>query len=201
MQSIVENNAALASRKTCKCVFCGREFKASRTSQYCSKQCRIKAWTAKRSRKRALRNGKKERICPICGHTFAVDPEHQNQKFCSQVCKKRADMESRSRNRLRKDSISLGKISENLPSSLDALREKKGKEYFKVLFSLKREEQYAEMAKWTEEDHQKALSYCGLQSIIIEAEEEAEEAMDEELLRIKDEPKPVFDEEDHFGDM
>ena len=185
-----------ASLKTCKCVFCGREFQSARPRNYCSAACGKRAWTAKRSRRRALRHGNKKRVCPMCGKAFQVSAEHMNQKFCSYACKKLADKESRSSDRLRKDTISLV-VSDTLPKELDALREEKGHEYFKTLFSLKNECQFAEMAKWTEEDHSKALAYLGLRS----RGGTEEEFDDRDLLDIKAEEKPVFDEEDHFGDM
>ena len=184
------------SPKTCKCVFCGREFQAARPRNYCSAACGKRAWTAKRSRRRALRHGNKKRVCPMCGKAFQVSAEHRNQKFCSYACKKVADRESRSQNRLRKDTISLV-VSDALPRELDALREEKGNEYFKTLFSLEKESQFAEMAKWTEEDHRKALSYLGLRTPVGTEEESA----GGDFLNIKVEEKPVFDEEDHFGDV
>ena len=167
-----------ASLKTCKCVFCGREFQSARPRNYCSAACGKRA------------------VCPMCGKAFQVSAEHMNQKFCSYACKKLADKESRSSDRLRKDTISLV-VSDTLPKELDALREEKGHEYFKTLFSLGRELQFAEMAKWTEEDHGKALAYLGLRS----RGGTEEEFDDRDLLDIKAEEKPVFDEEDHFGDM
>ena len=184
------------SPKTCKCVFCGREFQAARPRSYCSAVCGKRAWTARRSRRRALRHGNKKRVCPMCGKAFQVSAEHRNQKFCSYACKKLADRESRSQNRLRKDTISLV-VSDALPRELDALREEKGHEYFKTLFSLKKECQFAEMAKWTEEDHRKALSYLG---VLVPACVD-EEPASKDFLEIKMEEKPVFDEEDHFGDV
>lgn len=197
MQPTPENDNSFASLKTCNCAFCGREFQAKRASRYCSKSCSSKAWTAERSRKRALRRGTKKRVCSICGKPFEVNAEHLNQKFCSYACKKRADRESRSKNRLRKDVISLGKIAETQPLELDALREEKGEGYFKILFSLSKEKQFAEMDKWGEEDHKKAMEYLGLQNFV----EEGEEERVEELLDIKETEKSIFDEEDHFGDL
>ena len=132
----------------------------------------------------------------MCGKAFQVSAEHRNQKFCSYACKKLADRESRSQNRLRKDTISLV-VSDALPRELDALREEKGNEYFKTLFSLEKESQFAEMAKWTEEDHRKALAYLGLRTPAGTEEESA----GGDFLNIKVEEKPVFDEEDHFGDV
>lgn len=186
-----------ASLKTCKCAFCDREFQAARPRNYCSSVCSKRAWTARRSRRRALRHGNRERICPMCGKAFQVSAEHRNQKFCSYACKKLADRESRSQNRLRKDAISLGFVPDALPKELDAMREEKGPEYFKTLFSLEKESQFAEMAKWTEEDHRKALSCLGLRTPV----GTEEESVGGDFLNIKAEEKPVFDEEDHFGDV
>ena len=133
----------------------------------------------------------------MCGKAFQVSAEHMNQKFCSYACKKLADKESRSSDRLRKDATSLGVVPDALPKELDALREEKGHEYFKILFSLKKECQFAEMAKWREEDHRKALSYLGLRTPV----GPEDEPVGRDFLDIKAEEKPVFDEEDHFGDM
>lgn len=186
-----------AGRETCcTCAFCGREFQAAKPRRYCSEACGKRAWTAKRSRRRALRHGHRERICPVCGKAFEVSAEHKNQKFCSRACKKRADGDSRSRDRLRKDSVSLGPVPDVLPAELDALRDEKGPEYFKALFSLGKESQFAEMARWTEDEHRKALSYFGVSV----ADADGESA-DVEPLGIRAEEKPVFDEEDHFGDV
>ena len=132
----------------------------------------------------------------MCGKAFQVSAEHRNQKFCSYACKKLADRESRSSDRLRKDTISLV-VSDALPRELDALREEKGNEYFKTLFSLEKESQFAEMAKWTEEDHRKALAYLGLRTPV----GTEDEPVGRDFLDIKAEEKPVFDEEDHFGDV
>lgn len=186
-----------ASPKICKCAFCGREFQAARPRRYCSAVCGKRAWTASRSRRRALRHGDRKRVCPMCGKAFQVSAEHRNQRFCSYVCKKQSDRESRSRDRLRNDTVSLGFVPDALPDELDALREEKGPEYFKTLFSLGKECQFAEMAKWTEEDHCKALSYFGIQT----PDDADWEPADGGRLDIGPVEQQVFDEEDHFGSV
>jgi len=185
--------------RSCKCAFCGKDFTTDNARmKFCSKLCSKKAWTAKRSRIRARSNGKRERACQMCGKPFTVDPEHKNQKFCSVACRKKCEYESRSRDRLRSDVVKIKTISESLPAELDLLREDKGKEYFDILFKLPQEYQFAEMEKWTEEDHEKALSYFGLQYALEGKYEEEREPV--EFEEAKRSLMPELAEKEYLGE-
>ena len=181
------------------CALCGKPFIPFRAGvKYCSSVCNKKAWTLKRSKKRARKHKLETRLCAFCGKPFLFDSNVHNKRFCSDECKRKNESEERSNNRLRRDAFVLTNISSTLPSELDELRGEKGSRYFKKLFTLEPEKQFAEMESWTADDHADAMSYLNSNGAITERVGDEEFAKDL-LLRNSLETPTVFDEEDFFG--
>lgn len=99
----------------------------------------------------------------------------------------------RSADRSRTDGVYVDTSGEK-PESLDELRETKGKRYFKALFALPEKQQFAEMENWDEADHAAAIEYLSVDGF------DDEESDDDLGIEVREEPPPVFDEEDHADD-
>lgn len=193
-----KRKAELEEHGSFVCVVCGKEFVPTRMDQVCcSKECKArrkvdqrKAWTKRRSLKRARRHVVETRNCAFCGKPFTFDSNLHNKRFCSDTCKRKAETDRR-RDQMRPDTCAV-KVAQSLPTALDGLRDQKGVEYFRVLSTLGESEQLAEMQIWTPEEHADYLTYIGQND-----SELREREMNETIPTFKpDEPK-VFDEEDH----
>lgn len=173
------------------CQFCGREFvPARRGTKYCSAKCSKSAWVARRSEGRAKRHRTATRICSRCGNPFEWDSSHSNRRFCSDACKRAAEISRRSAGGCRADVVKVD-CSGGLPHELDGLRGTGSDEYFKVLFSLPPESQFAEMESWGFAEYEAVNAYFGA----LGGEDRAE--IPTEAV-VPDSPPAAYDEEDHF---
>lgn len=147
-----------------------------------------------RAKLRASKRRRVEHICPICGTLFVWDSHNKNKRYCSEKCRDQAYTYARRENRDYRAGEYIIKVTKELPTELDESRESKGEEYFKALFSMPKEEQWAEMARWTEEDHARAYAYLsggaeleswnkgrGKEDLACETEEEQRNLIREEI--------------------
>ena len=66
-----------------KCVICGKEFEAVRsTKKYCSNEC----MNAARRKRNGQKDVIKEKVCPICGKSFSPKTSMANQRTCCYDC-------------------------------------------------------------------------------------------------------------------
>ena len=71
---------------TVKCIICGKEFEAQKsTKKYCSNEC-LNASRRKKYAEKGRIRGISEKVCPICGKTFTPKSAAASQRTCCYDC-------------------------------------------------------------------------------------------------------------------
>lgn len=82
-----------------KCELCGKEFETNNPTQakYCSTECKQKIIVKNNIKRRSLKRIKeweqnsKNKKCLVCGKEFETKLQFSSQKYCSSICRKRAE--------------------------------------------------------------------------------------------------------------